>query len=54
MAQSTKTPATHIVKQGEHIASIADVYGFSSWETVWDDDGNAELRKRRRLADGCE
>jgi hypothetical protein len=47
MAQSTQTPATHVVKQGEHIASIADVYGFSSWETVWDDDGNAELRKRR-------
>lgn len=26
MAQSTKTPATHTVKQGEHIASIADVF----------------------------
>jgi len=41
------TPTTHTVKQGEHIASIADAYGFSSWETIWEDDANADLRKKR-------
>lgn len=47
MPSSATSPTTHVVKQGEHIASIADNYGFSSWETVWDDAANAELRKKR-------
>jgi hypothetical protein len=47
MSSAPNSPSIHVVKQGEHIASIADTYGFSSWETVWDDSGNAELRKKR-------
>jgi hypothetical protein len=37
----------HIVKQGEHIASIAENYGFSQYSTIWNDAANADIRKQR-------
>ncbi|MGA2329850.1 MAG: peptidoglycan-binding protein [Bryobacteraceae bacterium] len=37
----------HDVKQGETLASIADLYGFF-WETLWNDPLNAVLRDTRK------
>lgn len=39
--------ATHSVKQGETLISIAAAEGFPSWETIWNDPGNASLRDKR-------
>lgn len=36
----------HVVKQGEHLARIAEQYGFLP-ETIWNDPANAELKKKR-------
>lgn len=36
----------HVVRSGECIASIAFAHGLF-WQTVWNDDANAELRKLR-------
>ena len=38
---------THTVKQGDHISSIAKQFGFRDFMTVWNDAGNADLRKLR-------
>jgi|SRR5579859_3896570 len=40
-------PKTHEVEQGDYLALIADKYGFSSWEDIWEHPKNAELRSRR-------
>lgn len=36
------------IKQGDHLAALADEAGFSDWRTVWDAPENAELRERRK------
>jgi hypothetical protein len=36
------------VAQGEGIKKVAKKHGFSSWETLWNDPGNEELRKKRK------
>lgn len=38
---------THTVKVGENAVSIAWRYGFSDYRVVWNDDANADLRKKR-------
>jgi hypothetical protein len=38
---------THTVKQGEHISSIADQYGFGDWNKIWNDPNNSDLKKKR-------
>lgn len=38
---------THIVEQGEYLASIAKDYGFSDWHTIYDHPQNADLKKKR-------
>ena len=38
---------THIVKQGDYLSKIVKQYGFADWKTIWDDPGNAELKKKR-------
>jgi len=35
----------HLVSQGETLSTIARLYGFSQWETLWSE--NAKLRERR-------
>ena len=37
----------HVVKQGDHISSIAFSRGYQSWKPVWEDPGNAALRQKR-------
>ncbi|MFO0556067.1 MAG: peptidoglycan-binding protein [Polyangiaceae bacterium] len=40
-------PSTHVVRQGECLASIADRYGFADWRRVYDHPSNTELRQAR-------
>lgn len=37
----------HVVKQGEYLAKIAKIYGFSNWRAIYDHPDNAEFRKKR-------
>jgi hypothetical protein len=39
-------PQKHIVEAGECLSSIARTYGFVNWRVIWNDKGNADLRKR--------
>jgi hypothetical protein len=40
-------PRTHVVKQGECLASIAERYGFADWRIIYDDPSNERLREAR-------
>ena len=40
-------PKTHVVKQGEWLQKIARLYGFASWQTLYDDPANESLRNKR-------
>jgi N-acetylmuramoyl-L-alanine amidase len=40
--------AYHTVAQGEHLASIARKYGFSTYKTIWDHPENAALKQKRQ------
>jgi N-acetylmuramoyl-L-alanine amidase len=38
----------HVVQQGEHLASIAEKYGFVDYRTIWDHAQNRELKQKRQ------
>jgi LysM repeat protein len=40
-------PSTHTVVQGEHLSSIADQYGFTDYNVIWNDANNADLKQQR-------
>jgi Putative peptidoglycan binding domain len=42
-----KLSTDHVVKQGEHLSQIAELYGFRDYRTVWNDPANAQLRANR-------
>jgi N-acetylmuramoyl-L-alanine amidase len=42
-----ETVPYHEVKQGESLASVADLYGFF-WDTLWNHPNNARLRESRQ------
>src|SRR5262245_34173042 len=45
----TKTgPADHVVQEGETLRSIASLYGFVSWKTIFEHEANAALRAQRK------
>ena len=37
----------HIVRQGEHLAQIAEKYGYHDYKAIWDHPNNARLKKLR-------
>jgi hypothetical protein len=43
-------PSRYVVKQGDYLAGIARSQGFSDWNTIWNDPGNASLRAQRANA----
>jgi hypothetical protein len=38
----------HIVAQGEFLSSIARLYGFASYKTIWDASENQEIKDKRK------
>ena len=36
------------VKQGDTLLSIAEAFGFRTWEGIWNDESNAKLRETRQ------
>lgn len=38
---------SYTVKQGDHLSSIAKTYGFSDYNTIWNDPNNADLKSLR-------
>ncbi|XXY48272.1 peptidoglycan-binding domain-containing protein [Sorangium sp. So ce269] len=38
----------HVIRQGEHLASIAARYGFANDDAIWQHPDNAELKRKRR------
>lgn len=38
----------HVIKQGEHLSTLAHKYGFRDYRTIWDDPHNAELKTKRK------
>src|SRR5712692_9855831 len=40
-------PTTHIVAQGECLSSLAYQYKLATWQEIYDDPNNADLRAKR-------
>ena len=40
-------PIVHVVDEGDHVSSIAELYGFENFETIWNAPENDALRARR-------
>jgi len=38
----------HIVVQGEHLAGIAEQYGFTSYRVIWNHPNNQQLKSKRK------
>jgi N-acetylmuramoyl-L-alanine amidase len=38
---------SHTVQQGEHLSSIAEKYGFRTYQTIWNHSDNAQLKNKR-------
>ena len=45
---------SHKIKKGETLTKIAKKWKHRKWQTIWDDPGNASLKKKRREADKIE
>ena len=45
--QSYHESVKHIVKQGEHLTRLAEMFGFRDPDTIWNDGANASLKKQR-------
>jgi hypothetical protein len=41
-------PKTYVVKQGDHLAAIANQNGFGDYRTIWDHPLNADLKELRQ------
>ena len=39
--------STHVVEQGEFLSSIANQYGFTDYNVIWNDPNNADLKQSR-------
>ena len=39
--------SNYVVQQGDHLSSIAKDFGFSRYQTIWDDPNNAALKAQR-------
>ena len=39
---------TYTVKQGDHLARIAEEHGFTDYKTIWNDPNNADLKQKRQ------
>lgn len=56
--RSIRLTATHIVKPGEHLGSIARKFGYENFSVLWEHPGNAAIKKLRKdpmqLAPGDE
>src|ERR1700676_4180687 len=39
---------SYIVRQGDHLAKIANAFGFSDYHTIWNDPNNAALKQQRQ------
>ena len=39
---------TYVVQQGDCLASIAQQFGYSGWQVIWNDPGNEDLRTLRK------
>ena len=38
----------YTVKQGDYLSSIAKAFGFSDYQTIWNDPNNAQLKQQRQ------
>jgi hypothetical protein len=38
----------YTVRQGDHLSKIAKAFGFSDFNTIWNDPNNAELKRQRQ------
>lgn len=41
-------PTSYVVKQGDHLSSIAQQFGFADYRTIWNHADNSALRQKRK------